>query len=107
MSKVTYSTRNNDGDVQHHKENIQEAFASFLSLNGYRLDILLSDQKILHIHRDDFSKETLPESKKNHPAFSSFYTADARLVYYDSSTELETSSFDNVINVKFGEHFHD
>ena len=107
MSNVTYSTRSNDGQIEYHEYNIEKALASFLSLNGYRLDILLSEDKILHIHRDDFSKENLPESKKNHPAFTSYYSADARIMYYDSSNESKTSSSNNVIKVNFGEHFHD
>lgn len=107
MLEATYSTRSNDGQIEYHEYNIEKALVSFLSSNGYRLDILLSEDKILHIHRDDFSKENLPESKKNHPAFTSYYSADARIMYYDSSNESKTSSSDNVIKVNFGGYSHD
>ena len=107
MPEVTYSTRSNHGQIEYHGNNVQEAFDSFLSVNGYRLDVLLSEDKILHIHRDDFSKENLSESKKNHPAFTSYYSADARIMYYDSYNELEEDSSDNVIKVNFGGYSHD
>ena len=107
MSNANFSTRTNDGQVQHHEENIQEALSCFVSPDGYRLDIIISNQKVLHIYRDDFSETDPLRSKRNHPASSSYYSSDARLVYYDSYNELEEDSSDNVIKVNFGGYSHD
>ena len=107
MTKANFSTRTNDGQVHHHQEDIQEALSCFVSPDGYRLDIIISNEKVLHIYRDDFLEENLLESKRNHPASSSYYCSDARLVYYHSYDKPEESSSDNVIKVNFGGNSHD
>lgn len=98
---LLYGTRSQESQTQDY-DNFEEALEHFLSDDGYRLDIILKDNKSVHFYRSPFG-EDIPEPKFNHPAFNGYHLANAKVTYYNPQ-KIDNPS--NIIKVQFGEN-HD
>lgn len=95
---LLYGTRSQESETQDY-DNFEQALEHFLSDDGYRLDIILKDNRSVHFYRSPFD-EDLSDSKFNHPAFNGYHLATAKVNYYNPQKSFD---LDNVIQVCFGE----
>lgn len=87
MSNLYYYTRSNEGVIHDHFHSIESALEYFLSEDGYRLDIQISKDEIVHFYRDTFKDEPM-----------SFQAADSKILYYNNN---QNSNDSNVVVVDF------
>lgn len=87
MSNFYYYTRSNEGVIHDHFHSIESALEYFLSEDGYRLDIQISKDEIVHFYRDTFKDEPM-----------SFQAADSKILYYNNN---QNSNNSNVVVVDF------
>ena len=89
FQNIIFGTRSNDGIVIEHS-----------SLNdGYRIDFIFPDKRILFIYRAEYN-EDIPEEKVNHPAYANYFQSVAKVLLYDPDKSLQPVP-DNVIKVDF------
>ncbi len=96
FQNITFGTRSDDGVTQEHPS-LNDALEAFMAEDGYRLDFLFPDGRVLYIHRAPYG-EDIPEEKINHPAWTNYHQALAKVMLYDPN--LNTIP-DNVIKVNF------
>jgi hypothetical protein len=87
MSDPYYFTRSNEGVIHDHFHSIESALEYFLAEDGYRLDIQISKDQIVHFYRDTFKNEKL-----------SFQVANSKILYYNNNQTTDNS---NVFVVDF------
>lgn len=96
---IVFGTRSNDGVVQEHPS-LNDALETFIAEDGYRLDFLFPDGRILYIHRAEYG-EDISEEKTNHPAYKDYYQAVAKVLLYDPHKTPDLKSPNNVVYVDF------
>lgn len=84
FNNIIFGTRSNDGYVQQHSS-LNDALESFIAQDGYRLDFLFPDGKVLYIHRSDYDEDTT-DDKLNHPAYKNYSLALAKVLLYTPSS---------------------
>lgn len=99
-TKIIFATRDQDGLVQQY-DDIISAMNNFLSDDGYRLDFIMEDGRILHIHRSEFDLKVNDNLfGVNHPALQNYFKADAKIVLLDKNKRDNDA---NIIKVHFNQ----
>lgn len=86
FNNIVFATRSNDGIVQEHPS-LYDALEAFTADDGYRLDFLFPDGRVLYIHRAPYG-EDIPEEKMIHPAWDHYKEAVAKVLLYNPSLSL-------------------
>lgn len=97
---IKYATRSNEGVCQEHPS-LEQALEFFTAPDGYRLDFLYPDGRVLYIHRGDYGDD-IESPFSDHPTFAHYNIANAKVLFYDPNSKIDTLQ-DNIIHVKFGE----
>jgi hypothetical protein len=92
-----FGTRSLEGVTLEHKT-LEESLEAFMSDDGYRIDFILPDGRILYIHRAEYG-DGIPEEKLNHPAWRNYKQSVSKVLLYDPQN-LHNNN-DNVIHVDF------
>jgi hypothetical protein len=92
---ILFATRSNDGVVIEHPS-LNDALEAFMADDGYRLDFLFPDKRVLFIYRSEYN-EDIPEEKLNHPAYKDYHQANAKVMLYDPHKTSDLNSITNVI----------
>jgi hypothetical protein len=87
---IVFATRSNDGVVQEHPS-LNDALESFISQDGYRLDFLFPDGRILYIHRGEYG-EDVDSPFNDHPVFNGYNIANAKVLMFDPQTIPQPST---------------
>jgi hypothetical protein len=95
FNNIIFATRSNDGVVMEHPS-LNDALEAFMADDGYRLDFLFPEGKVLFIHRAEYN-EDIPEEKINHPAYKNYYQANAKVMLYDPHKTSDLNTNTNVI----------
>jgi hypothetical protein len=100
---IEYATRSNDGVISQHPS-LEQALEFFLADDGYRLDFIFPDGRVMYIHRAEYGDGIDEESGFDHPTFANYSIALAKVLYYHPNTKTrDNDSDDNVLYVKFGD----
>jgi len=94
FQNIIFATRSNDGLVQEHSS-LSDALESFVSQDGYRIDFLLPDGRILYIHRSEYG-EDIDFPLTDHPVFNGYNLANAKVLLFDPQTKPQPST-ENVV----------
>ncbi len=81
FQNILFATRSNDGVTQEYPS-LNDALEAFMAEDGYRIDFLLPDGKILYIHRADYN-EDIESPYKDHPMFKGYDIANAKVMLYN------------------------
>jgi hypothetical protein len=92
FQNITFGTRSNDGVTQEYPS-LNDALEAFMAEDGYRIDFLFPDGRVLYIYRNEYG-EDIPEEKFNHPAWKNYLQAVSRVMLYDPTEQKQ-----NVNNV--------
>jgi len=98
FQNIIFGTRSNDGIVIEHSS-LNDALEAFMADDGYRIDFIFPDKRILFIYRAEYN-EDIPEEKVNHPAYANYFQSVAKVLLYDPDKSLQPVP-DNVIKVDF------
>ena len=98
---IQYATRSNDGLTQEHPS-LEQALEFFTAPDGYRIDFIYPDGKVLHIHRAEYGDD-IDSPYSDHPTFSNYHIANAKILFYNPTTKPQENNSDNVLFVEFGE----
>lgn len=84
---ILFATRTNDGVVAEHPS-LNDALESFMSKDGYRLDFIFPDGRVLYIHRAEYG-EDVDSPFSDHPVFNGYNIANAKVLMYDPNTKSQ------------------
>lgn len=82
---IVFGTRSNDGVVQEHPS-LNDALESFMAQDGYRIDFIFPDGRVLYIHRAEYG-EDIDSPFNDHPVFNGYNIANAKVLMYDNRTK--------------------
>lgn len=82
---IVFATRSNDGVVQEHPS-LNDALESFMSEDGYRIDFIFPDGRVLYIHRSEYG-EDVDSPFTDHPVFSGYNIANAKVLMYNPNAK--------------------
>ena len=99
FQNIVFATRSNDGVITEHPS-LNNALEAFIAEDGYRLDFLFPDGKVLYIHRSEYG-EDVPQEKINHPAWKDYHIALAKVMLYDPNKTQNTKDLNNVVYLNF------
>ena len=99
---IKYATRTNDGVCQEHPS-LEQALEFFTAEDGYRLDFLYPDGRVLYIHRAEYG-EDIDSPFIDHPTFMHYHIANGKVLYYDPNSKHILNEDDNIIRINFGNH---
>ena len=95
FQNIIFGTRSNDGVTQEHPS-LTGALEAFIAEDGYRIDFIFPDGRVLYIHRAEYG-EDIPEEKINHPAWKQYFQAIAKIMLYDPNKTTEDLDLNNIV----------
>lgn len=90
FQNIVFGTRTNDGYVQEHPS-LNDALEAFMSQDGYRIDFLFPDGRVLYIHRSEYG-EDVDSPFNDHPVFNGYNIANAKVLMFDPQTKPQPST---------------
>jgi hypothetical protein len=94
FQNIIFGTRSNDGVTQEHPS-LNDALETFMADDGYRIDFIFPDGKVLYIHRAEYG-EDIDFPYNDHPSFKNYNIANAKVLVYNPQSKPQ-DTFTNVI----------
>lgn len=91
---ILFATRTNDGVIVEHPS-LNDALEAFMAEDGYRIDFIFPDGRVLYIHRAEYGDD-VDSPFNDHPVFSGYNIANARVLMYDNRTKSQ-DTLSNVV----------
>jgi len=97
LMTTVFATRSLEGVTLEHKT-LEDSLEAFMASDGYRIDFIFPDGRVLFIHRAEYGDD-IPQEKLDHPAWRNYKQAVSKVLLYDPQN-LHAND-DNVTYVDF------
>ena len=93
---ILFATRTNDGVIVEHPS-LNDALEAFMAEDGYRIDFIFPDGRVLYIHRAEYGDD-VDSPFNDHPVFNGYNIANAKVLMYDNRTKSQ-DTLSNVVSL--------